>query len=307
MNDETLGQPEGEPENDGGMTDEAAVAELLRQGAEANPDEQEGADASGEGAIEGEDAQPETPKRKVKVGDDELDEDEVIAGYMKDRDYRQKTTAVAEKERAVQAQYDYVQQELATRVTHLDATLALMQRELLGDQQELAGLLESNPHEYLKRQQQLQGKQQAFAQAVQQRQAYDQMQQQQAASQQAAFLATQRTHLAERLPSWKDPAKAAAEQREIADVLTRHYGYKPDELSELQDARALLLARDAMLYHKSLGLAKAKPAAAPAAVRAGAAPTTPGNERDLRDLTARAKRTGRDEDAVAVLLARNKR
>lgn len=306
MNDE-LSQPERELDSDG-MTEEAGVEALLQMGAdEANPDAQEGDEPAEEAAIEGDDAQPETPKRKLKVGDEELDEEEVVAGYMRDGDYRKKTTAVAEARRAVEAQQAYIQQELASRVTQMDAALALMHRELMGDQQELQGLLESNPHEFLKRQAQLQQKQAAFGQAIQQRQAYEQLQQQQAARQQAEYLATQRTLLAERLPAWKDSAKAAAEQREIADVLTQHYGYQPDELSELQDARALLLARDAMLWRKSQNLPKPKAAAAPAAVKPGAAPSTPGNERAEREAMQRLRRSGRDEDAVAILLSRNKR
>lgn len=304
MTDETS-QPEPELEHDSGMSDEAAVAELLkREAGEANPEGQESAEADPNADADG---AASAPKRRLKVGDTELDEDEVIAGYMKDADYRQKTSKVAEQQRAVQMQQEYIQRELATRVQHMDAALVLMQRELIGDQQELAGLLESNPHEYLKRQQQLQSKQNAFAQAVQQRQAYDQLQTQQAQSQQAEYVNQQRAFLAEKLPSWKDPAKAQAEQREIADMAVSHYGYRPEELSDLQDGRALLILRDAMLYRKSLALAKAKPGNPPAPVRAGAAPTTPGNERSEREAMQRLRRSGRDEDAVALLMMRNKR
>lgn len=51
-------------------------------------------------------ADPEEDKKppvKVKIGDEELPLDEVVSGYMKDKDYRQKTQALAEERRKIAA------------------------------------------------------------------------------------------------------------------------------------------------------------------------------------------------------------
>lgn len=56
-------------------------------------------------------AKPEESKEppvKVKVGDDELPLDEVVAGYMKEKDYRQKTQALAEERRKIAAYEQHI-------------------------------------------------------------------------------------------------------------------------------------------------------------------------------------------------------
>ena len=63
-----------------------------------------------EGTPEAE-AKPEESKEppvKVKVGDDELPLDEVVAGYMKEKDYRQKTQALAEERRKIAAYEQHI-------------------------------------------------------------------------------------------------------------------------------------------------------------------------------------------------------
>jgi hypothetical protein len=47
-------------------------------------------------------------KAKVKVGDEELDLDEVVNGYMKEKDYRQKTQQLAEERRKIAAYEQHI-------------------------------------------------------------------------------------------------------------------------------------------------------------------------------------------------------
>lgn len=56
-------------------------------------------------------AEPEEEKKppvKVKVGDEELPLDEVVNGYMKEKDYRQKTQALAEERRKIAAYEQHI-------------------------------------------------------------------------------------------------------------------------------------------------------------------------------------------------------
>ena len=62
---------------------------------------------------------------------------ELIAGYMKDADYRQKTATLAEQRRHVEAAVAQVQQEREARATQLDVLLGALHAELVGDQAEL--------------------------------------------------------------------------------------------------------------------------------------------------------------------------
>src|SRR5579875_3741526 len=116
--------------------------------------------------------------------------------------------------------------------------------------------------------------------------------------------------LLEALPEWKDPAKYAAESAEVARFLTQH-GYADEDLNNLYDHRAVLIARKAMLYDKMQAVQAKKVTPVqepPRAVKSGNANTPIQSKKDaeLQALQKRFKKTGKDDDAVALLLARSK-
>lgn len=293
---------------------EAAAERLLAMESEQDDPEQEEAregegeaqsGESAEDASEGEQQPP--PKRKLKVGEDELDEDEVIAGYMKDADYRRKTAEAAELRRKAEAEIARYQQELAPRVAQLDASLSLLHKELIGGQQELEQLIRTNPAEYLARKHQLDQKAALFQQALQQRQALDYQQQAEAEKARQARVAEEGKRLQEKLPTWRDASKAQAEQREIAEVLVRDYGYDPSEVAEVLDHRAVLLARDAMLYRKQIQTKAQQKATPPPAVKPGTPNPGPSVSDREKALQRELKRTGNPEIAAELMLLRSKK
>ena len=293
---------------------EAAADRLLAMESEQDEPEQEEAregeqepqaDAEAEDASEAVEQAP--PKRKLKVGDDELDEEEVIAGYMKDADYRRKTAEAAELRRKAEAEIQRYQQELAPRVAQLDASLSLLHKELIGGQQELEQLIRTNPAEYLARKHQLDQKAALFQQALQHRQAIDQQQQAEAEKARQALVAEEGKRLIEKLPTWRDSAKAQAEQRELVEFLTTELGYTPDEVGQVVDHRAILLARDAMLYRKQIKAKAQQKANPPPAVKPGTPNPGPNLSDREKALKRELQRTGNPEIAAELMLLRSKK
>jgi hypothetical protein len=91
-------------------------------------------------------------------------------------------------------------------------------------------------------------------------------------------LAAESEALLAKVPTWRNAEKATQEKGEIAGVLTSHYGFTPQETSQLLDHRMILVARDAAAYRKLLANkdAKVKQAReAPATAKPGSTPAQP--------------------------------
>lgn len=298
------GQPEAEPSlsDIAGLLDLSENEESDEGGAdEGDASQHEDGEDHGEEATEGaEDGEDEagTDKpdddeswktRKVKVSiqgeEHEITLHEATQGYMRDQDYRRKTAEAAELTRTAQAERQQVHSELAQRVNALDTLSAALYRELVGDQSQLAGLIESDPQEYLRAQARMQQKVQLLNQAEAQRQALRQQEINEGAKAQAESLKQAETKLLDMLPEWKDATKRTAETRDIAATL-RDAGYSDDELSGLSDPRAVVIARDAALWRRHQAMQAKK---APAAVAAPPKPVKPGTTGN-NNTTAAAKK-----------------
>lgn len=226
--------------------------------AEQDDDAQAQQDEPQEAAEEAQDNEfPEADKwlknsRKITVQGQEIEvtADEAFKGYMRQQDYTRKTQEAAEQSRKADQLYQTVQQEYATRINQLDVLAGDMYRELVGDQQKLASLIESDPQEYLRQQAAMQNKVAKLQQVQQAQQQYQAMQANQADQHRSELLAQSEQALLEALPSWRDADKRASEQKEMAQFLISK-GYSPNDLNDLTDHRAVLMARDAMLWNKA--------------------------------------------------------
>lgn len=206
-----------------------------------------------EADIEDEEGEPEdkpTAKRKLKVGDEELDEEEVVSGYMRQRDYTRKTEEVAAQRREVEAARQQIAAEREERANALDVLIGELHQELLGiDQARLNELLDTDPKAYLRAKEHIQSKQARIQTAIQQRMALTKQAQAEQARQLAEYVQEQEKSLPRLIPQWSDPKRRDAESREIASTL-RAAGYTEAEIGELYDARAVVIARKAALYDK---------------------------------------------------------
>jgi hypothetical protein len=226
---------------------------------------------------------------------------EAYKSGLRQSDYTQKTMAAAEERKAAEAERSKAQQE---RVTYAQ-NLQKMQAQLEGALQQQAkidwdALIETNPVEAL-RQQHLQSQRQAALQenAREQARLTEQFQAEQAKALQT-HLATQQQQLLAKLPEWKDEAKAKSERDALKSYL-RDQGYGDSDVDNINDHRAVILGRKAMLYDQMMAKAAA------AAKKVANAPTKverPGVASDRNPLDGRTaamrqlSKTGSIEDAT---------
>ena len=203
-------------------------------------------DPSVEAVATDSDAQPDdTIDVEIDGKSERVKAEEARLGYLRERDYTQKTMALAEREK----QLAEVRQRWDSTVTQGEAVLAALAQEFQADFQGVnwGELATNDPAAY-----------------VQKRHAYDERQRklqlaagqlQQAKTQQSELesqsiqqrIAEEQKVLLDKLPDWKDAKKAATEAAKVREYLTKS-GYNPDEVNGVTDHRAVILARKAMLF-----------------------------------------------------------
>lgn len=230
---------------------------------------------------------------------------------MKDADYRQKTAATAERQRQLQAREEQIQQERTQYANQLDVFLQTMHSELVGDQAALAELARTDPAAWVAQNADFQQRAQKFNEALQHRQAISGRISADEERQQAEWRKAERDKLHEKLPEWRDPGKASAEQKLVAEFLIKE-GYSQDDLKDLFDHRALIVARKAALYDQHVAAkqsvkekqVKTEPGKP---IKPGSAQTKPSDQHAAKvdQLRAKAQRTGKQEDIAAYLVAKS--
>jgi len=163
------------------------------------------------------------------------------------RDYTEKTQALAEQTRQLQAQ----QQALAQVLPLIQPEIAKFQQILEGSPMPPVELAHTDPTAYV---QQL-AKWQAAQGEIQRLGQMQQMQQQaqQAAMQQQVEAAN--VQLAKEFPFWADPAQRAEAQQEIVRWALDKGGYSRDELRGLTNPRYLVTLMKAAQFDKWVGSA----------------------------------------------------
>lgn len=256
-----------EAEND---ADEAVETdELEAQSEDIDYDDETDDDADSE-EVEIEAAQPDT--YRIKVGDEDVDVtlDDLRNGYMRQSDYTRKTQELA----ASRKQFDSELSDLAAQRNDYADKLAFLESALS---------VPERSQEYWEqlRQTDFDQYQAERASHLERREALEEVAKQRAQVQQEHIAELQRIaserlqqesrRLPELIPEWTDPAIAEREKKELIPYLQTS-GYTTQELGTLSDARALVIARKAMLYDR---LMKGKPVAqkkqkqAPKMARAG--------------------------------------
>ena len=228
---------------------------------------------------------------------------ELKNGYQRQADYTRKTMEVAETRKTADAEIAQARQERNQRAAQL-AELANQTQALLNVQTQgvnWQNLLDTDPVEYLKQQRTAQERQ-AHLQAInQERQRLHSQQQAETAEAQANYLQSQQRELLAKLPEWSDETKAKAEKAALRDFLVNE-GFDADSLNQITDARAVVLARKAMLYDQMMSKAQAaakKVATLPTKVERPGSPEAQGLDRRAASFQ-RLGKTGKIEDAAAL-------
>lgn len=251
-------------------------------------------------------AEPEMVKIDVDGFEIELPKDKaekLEAERLRQADYTRKTMAAAEERKAAQAEAFKAQQERQAYA----ANLQRMQVQLEGALQEQHqntdwdSLLQNDPAEYLRQQHLAQKRQAALQQTyAEQQKIYSQFE----AERQEAFkrhISEQQQELVAKLPEWKDSQKAEADKRAIRDYLLKE-GFDEAAVANVTDAKAVVMARKAMLYDQMMSKAQAatkKVSTLPTKVERPGVGESPGLDRRTAAFQ-RLGKSGKVEDAAAV-------
>lgn len=252
-----------------------------------------------EGAQENDD-----PTVKVKIDGKEVEVrlSELTRSYQKDAASQERFQAAAETRRAAEAELAKAREERALYGQNLDK----LQAQLEGALQEQAQvnwdqLLQENPQEYLRQKALMEKRQATLFQVAAQRQ---QLAQKEEADRQASlqqYLEAQQQTLLAKLPEWKDESKAKAEKAALREYLVQQ-GYDEQSVNSVADARAVILARKAMLYDQMMSkaaVATKRVATLPTKVLQPGGGEAPNVDRRTAAYQ-RLGKSGRVEDAAAV-------
>jgi hypothetical protein len=278
---------------------------------EGQPEEQsEELEASGEVESEEADYSEESeelveevkPRYKAKVGGEEVEVelDELINGYQRSKDYTQKSQALAEQRKAMDAERQHLEQVKQERMAYAQKLKALdsfLSQQNKGEDLEV--LKETDPIGYAVKvaEQSQREKQLAVVRAEQQRIA----QQQQAEQQQNLqnHLKSESEKLASVIPELATP-KGDAIRKEIREY-AKSVGWSDQELSSVYDHRAVLTLYKAMKFEQ---LQKGKPETlkkvqqAPKMLKPGnSTPNTKSSQE--KQVMQRLRQSGKVRDAAA--------
>jgi hypothetical protein len=299
--------PEATSDSEQPTEDEAEFATDETDG-EPAPDEDEG---QAEDAPEPEPEAPAyvAPEAKVKLPDgSEATVDDLIKGNLRDRDYRQKTQALASERETFKAKASEIQQLEKTLAEDRDWTIQLIQslmpqrpdpsmytHDPIGfGEQDLAYRTRKEQLDYLVYQ----------AQQTKQRSVADQQEAEK------DLVAREWQATLEVMPELKEPKRLQSFVSDIQGELVKA-GYTPAEIARVaHDHRQLPIIRDAIAYRK-LQANKAKVAAKvegrPPVQRGGTRPAPEAQRaKESRAAMDRLKSSGSLRDGVAALLALEK-
>ena len=292
------------------------IANLIDPAPEAHAKEaekvQEPAEPAAEPEVtaEAETAEPEAeateddPTVTIKLDgkDVEVKLSELKNGYQRQADYTRKTMEAAELKKSASAEVEKARQERQAYAENLQR----MQIQLEGALQEQQKtdwerLLNESPQEYLKQMHLAQQRQAALQENyAKQREVGEQLRAEQEQSRQA-YLREQQEELLAKLPDWKDEAKSKAERTALREYLVKE-GFSPEAVDSVSEAKAVLVARKAMLYDQLMSKAQAaakKVSTLPTKVERPGAGEAPGLDKRSSAFQKLSK-SGRVEDAAAV-------
>lgn len=192
--------------------------------------------------------QPTVRTFKVKVDGEEIEvpEDELLKGYSRTQDYTKKTQALAEQRKAAEQEYESIRAERAQYAQLVNQLAAKLQDEPQIDD----SLQYTDPIAYAQQVAQVMQVRQQRAAVAQEQQRLAQVEQQEQAQQLQRYVAEQAELLPTLIPDWVDAETAKAEKAKIRDV-AKSFGYSDDEVSQIYDARAVAVLRDAMRWREA--------------------------------------------------------
>ena len=288
--------PDGQEEGYEAQADNSPV-----EGSESDLDDDEDGDGDGYGTLD--------LSTTLEVDGEEKTIEELRSGFLRQKDYTRKTQELAENRKAMEAQYQEIERERAEYAQLLPAMAERIQ-QAAEQEPDWDTLYDTDPVMAAKAERQWRKEQEARTAQLQAVQAEQQRMQQIAAQKQQqmqqSYLEQQRHILPDIIPEWRDKKVAATEATQIRDFLLGE-GFSEQDVSGMSNATLVKLARKAMLYDRGETRAnevKAKPKKPRAKIlKSGSRASQPKRTSAAQEAQNRARKTGRVNDAAAVIRA----
>jgi len=241
---------------------------------------------------------------KIDGKDTQVTEDELLSGYSRQADYTRKSQVLAEQRKKMEEELAATQQERQHYLSQLEQFNTQADSKLEEFKSvDWTKLKEEDPMEYALKRDQYRELQENKRLVAEEQQQLAQKQQQEMQSKWNEELARQQEVMAQRLPEWNDPEKGPKLKQDIKSfALTK--GFTEQEVDSLIDARSVDVLHKAMMYENLLAakIANKKAKVVPKMQKPGT-PSTKSevNSEKVKQTRARLKRTGRVDDAAAVI------
>lgn len=218
-------------------------------------------------------------------------------------DYTKKTMAAAEERKQAQAESQKALQERQAYAQNLSRMQAQLEGALTEQNQTInwQQLLETNPVEYLQQKHLFEQRQAALQQNYAEQQKLASIHQAEQKQRFQSHIQAQQQELLAKLPEWKDESKAEADKVAIRKYL-QEQGYDEQSVNSVADAKAIVLARKAMLYDQMIAKAQVaakKVASLPSKVERPGTGANPGLDKRSASFQ-RLSKSGSVDDAAAV-------
>jgi hypothetical protein len=290
-----LEQPEEQTESDQ-EADEAVVEDEVVDVPEDEAAEDEEVETDPTEESEAEDS--EEKELTFTVGDETVTVDELKLGYLRQSDYTQKTQNLAESRKAAEAQLEETTATMSALLSAAGADLSRFQ----GVDWERAAV--ENPEQYKQAKASFEQTRSTYEFIKAQSDQYQEQQQQQADTAQKEAATESLTVLKTNIPNWNNDLYYS-----IGEYAQKDLGVSSEEFNQVADHRIITALYKAMQFDQAKTVAaKKKIKASPTkTLSGGKADATKATESESsRKASERLRKTGRVEDAAAVILNRIK-
>jgi hypothetical protein len=248
--------------------------------------------------------EPKVYTVKIDGKDAQVTEDELLSGYSRQADYTRKSQVLAEQRKKIEEELSATQQERQRYQAQLEQFKTQADSKLEEFKSvDWTKLKEEDPMEYALKRDQYRELQENKRLVAEEQQQLAQKQQAEMQSKWNEELQRQQEVMAQRLPEWNDPEKGPKLKQDIKSFALNK-GFTEQEVDSLIDARSVDVLHKAMMYESLLAakIANKKQKVVPKVQKPGTPSTkTEVNSEKVKQTRARLKRTGRVDDAAAVI------
>lgn len=249
-------------------------------------------------------SEPKVYTVKIDGKDTQVTEDELLSGYSRQADYTRKSQVLAEQRKKMEEELAATQQERQQYQSQLEQFNTQADSKLEEFKSvDWTKLKEEDPMEYALKRDQYRELQENKRLVAEEQQQLAQKQQAEMQSKWNEELQRQQEVMAQRLPEWNDPDKGPKLKQDIKSFALNK-GFTEQEVDSLIDARSVDVLHKAMMYESLLAakIANKKAKVVPKMQKPGT-PSTKSevNSEKVKQTRARLKRTGRVDDAAAVI------